>query len=177
MVRLQSLSASLLAAFTASTLALGGCAGLSSGSTTAGLVDLERPEMRQFAVANMTDLERDVRLETSDREHEKLTPALFWSGITLGTVGAVGGVVFGVLGYTTKRDLTEGYTTGLSVEERDGLVDRGKTFNTLAIAMTTLSVFGYALAIVTYGVDWNRCGPLVLKNEKRRCDVVLNSKK
>jgi hypothetical protein len=25
---------------------------------------------------------------------------------------------------------------------------------------------------VTYGVDWNRCGPLVAKNKKRRCDAL-----
>jgi hypothetical protein len=170
MLRTRSVSASLLAGFTATTLVLGGCASLDLGpSTSFAAVDLDRPEMRQFPVASMTDMERDLRLETSDRGGEKLTPALFWTGISLGTVGAVGGVAFGVLGYTTKRELIDNYQSGMSYDDRDTLSQRGKTWNALAVAMTTVSVLGYALAIVTYGVDWNRCGPLVLKNEKRRC--------
>lgn len=166
MARLQS----VLAGFTATTLMLGGCAGLSPGpSASMAAVDLDQPQMRQFAVASMTDMERDVRLETSDRKGEKLTPALFWTGITLGTVGAVGGVAFGVMGFVTKREIADGYEAGMTLDERDTLSSRGTTFNTLAVAMTTLSVLGYALAIVTYGVDWNRCGPLVVKKQKRRC--------
>jgi hypothetical protein len=156
----------LLAGFTAMMLVSSGCVGLgTSSASTVGFVDLERPEMQGFAVASMTDIERDVRLETS----EKLTPALFWTGIAVGTVGAVGGVAFGVAGYVSKRQLTDGYDNGITMDERDALTSRGQTFNTLAVAMTTIAVLGYALAIVTYGVDWNRCGPLVRKNEKRRC--------
>lgn len=175
MTRRRSMSASLLAGLTASTLVTSGCAGLglatsgSSASAGLGLVDLDRPEMRQFAVASMTDMERDVRLETSDRGGEKLTPALFWTGIGLGTLGAVGGVAFGVAGYVTKRQVTDGYAAGTTLEERDALVSRGEALNGVSIAMTTVAVFAYALAIVTYGVDWNRCGPLVAKSKRRRC--------
>jgi hypothetical protein len=165
----------VLAGLTAMTLVSSGCVGLGTGSasSTVALVDLERPEMQGFAVASMTDMERDVRLETTDKRREKLTPALFWTGISLGTVGAVGGIAFGVAGYTTKRQLNDGYAEGLTVDERDGIISRGKTFNGLAVAMTTVAVLGYALAIVTYGVDWNRCGPLVLKHKKRRCADVI----
>lgn len=170
------MSAPLLAGLTASTLVTSGCVGLGSANSAysasagVGLVDLDRPEMRQFAVASMTDMERDVRLETSDRKGEKLTPALFWTGIGLGTLGAVGGIAFGVAGYVTKRQLSDGYDAGIGLDDRDALVARGQAFNGVSIAMTTVAVFAYALAIVTYGVDWNRCGPLVAKrNEKRRC--------
>jgi hypothetical protein len=161
----------LLAGLTATMLVSSGCVGLGSGSpsATVGLVDLDRPEMQGFAVASMTDIERDVRLETTDKRREKLTPALFWSGIALGTVGAVGGIAFGTAGYLNKRELTDGYASGITMDDRDALVSRGQTFNSLAVAMSTIAVLGYALAIVTYGVDWNRCGPLVIKNEKRRC--------
>ena len=166
----RSVTASLLAGLTATTLAIGGCAGQNMGPSAGfALIDLERPEMQQFPIASMTDMERDVRLETSDRRHAKLTPALFWTGITVGTAGAAAGIAFGVMGYITKRELTDAYQTGLTIQERDDLLARGKTMNSLTIAMTAVSVIGYALAIVTYGVDWNRCGPLVLKNEKRRC--------
>lgn len=114
-------------------------------------------------------MERDVRLETGSRKSETLTPTLFWSGIAVGTIGAVGGISFGVLGFVTKNELNDAYTqgSGLTVDERDKLVSRGELYNGLTIGLTALSVLGYALAIVTYGVDWNRCGPLVEK--KRRC--------
>jgi hypothetical protein len=175
MTRLRSMSAPLLAGLTASTLVSSGCVGLGSASSATspsagfGLIDLERPEMRQFPVASMTDMERDVRLETSDRRREKLTPTLFWTGIGLGTLGAVGGVAFGVAGYVAKRQLTDSYDAGISLDDRDALVSRGQAFNGVAIAMTTIAVFAYSLAIVTYGVDWNRCGPLVAKSKKRGC--------
>lgn len=163
-----------LAALLMTSLVSSGCAGLGLGQGrelgTAALVDIDRPELQQFAVASMTDMERDVRIETGSRDGGKkpITPALFWTGIGVGTLGAVGGVAFGVLGYTTKQQLNDGYSgDGLTVEERDDLVKRGEAFNAVALAGSAIAVLGYALAIVTYGADWNRCGPLAPK--KRQC--------
>jgi hypothetical protein len=178
MTRPSSWSAPLLAGLTAAALVSTGCAGLGGASgpgagVGAGVaaVDLDRPEMRQFAVANMTELERDVRIETGDRKYEGLTPALFWTGITVGTATTAGAIVFGVLGFTTKKQLNSGYEgDGLTLDERDRLVSKGEGYNTAAVALTTVAVISYALAIVTYGVDWNRCGPLVRKSKKRHCD-------
>jgi hypothetical protein len=155
------------------TLASSGCVGLGQTSTsTAAFVDIDRPELRGFAVASMTDMERDVRLETGTRKRENITPPLFWTGIAVGSIATAGAVTFGVLGFTTKRDLQSGYEgDGLTVDERDDLVSRGQTFNSLTVAMTTIAVLGYALALVTYGVDWNTCGPLARKREARRCPV------
>ncbi len=164
---LCSLSASLTAG--ALLVSVAGCAGISSPGA-ASHVDLEAPVMRQFAVANMTDMERDVRIETGSRSNKKqVTPALFWSGIGLGTLGAVGGLGFGVAGYVTKNRLNDGYYdgSGLTVAEQEELIRNGELFNTLALTFTALSVIGYAVAIVAYGVDWNRCGPLA--ENKRRC--------
>ncbi|PRQ01194.1 hypothetical protein [Enhygromyxa salina] len=159
----------VFAGLTALTLVASGCAGLvSPGGAGLHAVDLDRPEMQQFSVASMTQLERDVRIETGDRDRPKLTPALFWTGIIVGTAGAVGSVSFGVAGFVTKNQLKTGYQDdGLTVEDRDALVNRGEAFNTAAMATAAAAVLGYALSIVTYGVDWNRCGPLVHK--RRRC--------
>ena len=159
------------ATVTAGALLVSGCAGLASPGASSH-VDLESPALRQFAVANMTDMERDVRLETGTRTNKPLTPTLFWTGIGLGTLGAIGGVGFGVAGFVTKNQLNDAYDTGggVTVDEQERLVENGQTFNTLAISFTTLAVLGYAMAIVTYGVDWNRCGPLAEK--KRRCSAL-----
>lgn len=162
-----SRSLSCIAAVTAVALLTSGCVGIASPGTTA-YVDLESPAMRQFAVANMTEMERDVRLETGERKKsESVTPALFWTGIGLGTIGAVGGVAFGVTGFVTKNQLNDAYAdgTGLTVAEHDRIVKNGDLYNTLAISFSALAVLGYSLALITYGVDWNRCGPVV---EKRR---------
>lgn len=145
-----------------------GCGSLGAEFSSVHAVDLEQPQMQQFAVAAMTDLERDVRIESSDRKREKLTPVLFWSGIAVGTAASVGAIAFGVLGFVTKGKLASGYEDGgMTVDERDQLVNRGEAYNTTAVVMTSVAVISYALSIVTYGVDWNRCGPLVEK--KRRC--------
>lgn len=165
-----SRSLSCISALTAVALLVSGCVGIESPGTSS-YVDLDSPAMRQFPVASMTQMESDVRLETGTRENkdEKLTPTLFWTGIGLGTIGAVGGVAFGVTGFVTKNQLEDSYAegSGLSVDERDRMVKNGELYNTLAISFTALAVLGYALAIVTYGVDWNRCGPVVAK--RRHC--------
>jgi hypothetical protein len=162
----------LLVGLTALTLVASGCAGLvTPGGAGLRMVDLDRPEMQQFPVAGMTQLEIDARIETGKRERPKLTPALFWTGLTVGTIGAVGAVSFGVAGFVTKNQLNSGYADGgMTIEQRDALVTRGDTYNTATMAMTAAAVLGYALAIVTYGVDWNRCGPLVHK--ARRCKAL-----
>lgn len=162
---------SVPAAVAACLLVTSGCAGLMSPSGVSR-VDLDSPPMRQFAVASMTDLERDVRLETGERGNAKITPPLYWAGIGVGTLGAVGGLAFGVAGYVTKNQVNDGYRdgAGLTLAERDRLVKNGELYNGLALGFTALSVVAYAAALVVYGVDWNRCGPLAPK--RRRCDAL-----
>jgi hypothetical protein len=174
MPRARSTRPALLSALVAAALASSGCALTSS---TAAFVDIDRPELSQFAVAAMTDMERDVRLETGSRDKgEKLTPALFWTGIGVGTATSVGAIAFGVVGFVTKNQLSDGYEgDGLTEGDRDQLVSRGQAANSVSVALTTVAVISYALSIVTYGVDWNRCGPLVRKHKTRRCDIVLGT--
>jgi hypothetical protein len=166
--RLAPITAPITAA--ALLLSVSGCAGVITPGAS-GHVDLDSPAMRSFAVASMTDLERDVRIETGSRKPtgKPVTPPLFWTGIGLGTVGAVGAIGFGVAGLMAKNDLNNAYYdgSGLTRSEQERLVERGETFNTMTYTFVAVSVIGYALALVAYAVDWNRCGPLAEK--RRRC--------
>jgi|GEM_PF-4715205 len=98
---------------------------------------------------------------------DKVTPALFWTGIALGIVGVVGVTTFVSLGVTTSREIDQGYSGGLTHMEFDDLEDRGALYNTLAKAAAGIGAIGFATSLIVYAVDWTRCGPLAPK--RRRC--------
>lgn len=163
-----------LALVTATTLLGTGCAGLGLsgsgfGQPTIVAVDLDRPEFQQFdVVRSRTSLERDARLEDGDERSRSITPPVFWSGIAVGSLGAIGTLAFSVAGRVAKDRLNDMYTDGsATLAERNQIRDRGETWNGLAIASGAVMAIGYAVAIITYGVDWNRCG--VLSAKKRHC--------
>jgi hypothetical protein len=158
-----------LAFVTATALFSTGCASLVAQPRVVA-VDLGRPELQQFdVVRSMTTLERDAGIESrSSPRGREITPPLFWSGIAVGTIGAVGTVGFSVAGRVAKDRLNGMYADGsATLEDRNQARDRGELWNGLAITSGVLMAVGYAVAIITYGVDWNRCGPLA--PTKRRC--------
>lgn len=162
-------AARMSALVTATTLLASGCAGLVEGPRVVA-VDLDRPEMQRFdVVRSMTTLERDSRIDTgSEARSRSVTPPLFWSGIAVGSLGAVGTVGFAIAGRMAKDDLNAMYEEGSgSLEERNRIRDRGETWNALVVTSAALMAAGYALALITYAVDWNRCG--VLAEKKRKC--------
>jgi hypothetical protein len=157
-----------LALVTATALFGTGCAGLVAQPSVVA-VDLGRPELQQFdVVRSRTSLEREADLGRSDSGSREITPPLFWSGIALGTLGAVGTIGFASAGRVAKDRLNAMYADGTAtLEDRNSVRDRGDLWNALTITSATLMTVGYAVAIITYGVDWNRCGPLAPK--KRHC--------
>jgi hypothetical protein len=157
---------------TATTLLGSGCAGLVEAPRIVA-VDLDRPEMRQFEVArSMTTLERDSRIETGNAERSReVTPKLFWSGIAIGSLGAVGTIGFSAAGRVAKDNLNAMYEEGSgTLDERNRIRDRGEAWNAMVVTSASLMAVGFALALITYGVDWNRCGPLAEK--KRKCKAL-----
>jgi hypothetical protein len=155
-----------LALVTATALFGTGCAGLVAQPQVVA-VDLGRPELQQFEVVSArTSLERDnPEPRSGSRE---VTPKLFWSGIGIGTIGAVGTIGFAVAGRVAKDRLNGMYADGsATLEDRDHVRDRGELWNKLAITSGVLMVLGYTVAIISYGVDWHRCGPMTVK--KPRC--------
>jgi hypothetical protein len=158
-----------LALVTATALFGTGCASLVAQPRIVA-VDLARPELQQFdVVRSRTSLERDAGIDTrSDRRSREVTPPLFWSGIAVGTLGAVGTIGFAVAGRVNKDRFNELYSNGTaSRDELQHIRDRGELWNALTITSAALMAIGYTVAIVTYGVDWNRCGKLAPK--KRGC--------
>jgi hypothetical protein len=158
-----------LALVTATTLLASGCAGLGFGEPTRVAVDLGRPEFQHFdVVRSQTSLERDLRLEDGDTRSRAITTPLFWTGVAVGTLGTIGTLGFAVAGRVSKDKLNDMYAddTGTLVD-RNQIRDRGELWNSLAITSGVLMAVGFAVAAVTYGVDWNRCGPLAPK--KRQC--------
>ncbi|EDM77063.1 hypothetical protein PPSIR1_19509 [Plesiocystis pacifica SIR-1] len=163
----------------------GGCALLGEGASagTATAVDLDAPVLDGFAVASMTDLERDVRIETGKPDRKPVTPITFWTGIGLGAAMSAASIGFGVAGYVAKNDLADAYAgdASLTEEQRDDLVSRGEAYNTTAATTAAFAAMGFAMALVSYAVDWNRCGPLVSgkrtdKKHNRRCDIVESAR-
>lgn len=166
-------AAARMSAFVTATTLLGsGCAGLVEAPRIVA-VDLDRPEMRQFEVArSMTSLERDSRIETGNTERSReVTPKLFWSGIAIGSLGAVGTIGFSAAGRVAKDNLNAMYEEGSgTLDERNRIRDRGEAWNAMVVTSASLMAVGFALALITYGVDWNRCGPLAEK--KRKCKAL-----
>ncbi len=163
---------SRLALLTATTLVVTGCAGLIDQPRMVA-VDLGRPELQEFEVVRgLTSIERDAKLETNDSPRE-ITPPLFWSGIALGSLGALGTIGFAAAGRVAKDNLNGMYSDGSgTIDDRNQIRNNGEIWNALAVTSGVLMAIGYAVAVVTYGVDWNRCGPLSRRPrtaEKRLC--------
>lgn len=123
--------------------------------------------------APASNTEREARLDAADDDgelNEKALTGSFWGGVIVGSVGAAGAVGFGVAGAVTTNQLEDGYREGMSQQERDDLVDRGETFNALAITGATLAVTGLAVAAIAHGIDATRCGPRARKRDRCRAN-------
>jgi hypothetical protein len=122
------------------------------------------------AMTERTEFERegrDTSLDDSDTKKRNVTPALMWTGVALASVGAVGTLGFGIAGRVTQGKIDDGFEDGMTRKELDDLESRGETWNTVAITSASIGLAGAVLAMVVYGVDYTRCGPLAPK--KRRC--------
>jgi hypothetical protein len=110
---------------------------------------------------------RDASRDDSATKKRNVTPPLFWTGVAVASLGAVGTVGFGIAGRVTQEKIDDGFNEGMTRAELDDLESRGETWNTLAITSASIGIAGAVLAMVVYGVDYTRCGPLAPK--KRRC--------
>ncbi len=119
-----------------------------------------------------TAVQSDKGLPGSDdaqpNRKKSITPALFWSGIIIGAIGTGATIGVAAAGYATERKIDNSFMDGISGEDHQTLVDRGKTLNKVSIATTAIALAGWFMALATYGYDYTHCGPLAPK--KRKCD-------
>lgn len=108
--------------------------------------------------------ERDARLD-------KVSPALFWTGMVVGLVGSVAAISFMVDGQVTESKIEKGYDDGFTRAERDRLQDRGDLDNTLSKVGASVGVAGFSLALIMAGIDYARCGPVT---RRRKCARLAN---
>lgn len=148
-------------------MALSGCAAL--GPSSASLASARAPSPHTLALigAPTSSTEREARLAANDDEplNPKAVRAAFWGGVITGSVGTAMTLGFGTAGAVAANRLDDGYSEGLTYDERDKLVSRGEAYNALAITGAALMVTGLTVAAITYAIDATRCGPLRQKRE------------
>lgn len=142
---------------------------LLSGASSAGSFGLgiEQPS---------SDIEREPRATKDDDERERsISPALFWTGVIIGTVG-LATLATGVgIGVSSDKKIEDGDATGLSRAARQDLVDRGELGNRVAIGGGTILFVGGSLAAIITAVDYSRCGPMISKKRRDECESTGSS--
>ncbi|MCA9587379.1 MAG: hypothetical protein KC657_18760 [Myxococcales bacterium] len=131
-------------------------------------------ELRAMVASEAAPLPSSDDRGDKRKKSRKVTPALFWTGVILGSVGGAGALGFGIAGVVTERNINNSFDdsinggAGLSKAEFDRLRNQGDTMNTLAITSAVVGLVGLALAVIVYGHDYTTCGPLAPK--RRRCE-------
>lgn len=145
-----------------------GCATMSVGPQPAVRADFD-PRI-DVPVAKISQAETS-RVGTDDADDgsrlERVSPAVFWTGMIVGFVGTATLIGFGIDGRLTEAKIEKGYDEGFTRQERDDLEDRGARANTLAGVGAGLGVAGFSMALIMAGIDYSRCGPL---SKKRKCE-------
>lgn len=170
----------LVALCVASTMSVG-CAGLQpSVSPSARLAAQGSDGGFGFAVATtQTRFETETRAarpgddgSDGDGDSRRISPALFWTGVVLGTVGAITlGTGVG-LGVATAADIRDGDAAGQSRATREDLERRGEVSNDVAITGGVLTILGLGLAAAVAGIDYSRCGPVIGKKRRSECEAL-----
>lgn len=91
------------------------------------------------------------------------TPAsvpVFWTAVITSAVASVAAIGLGIAGERQERQLEEGYRARLSERDADDHAARGRRANRWAGVSLGVAAASAAVALVTWGHDFSRCGPL-----------------
>lgn len=109
---------------------------------------------------------------TDRRASSRSTPptkAVFWSAIGLTILGGISTIALGATALHTGNQIDQGFTGEFTKAEFDKLEQRGNQLNTATIATASITAIAASIALIVYGVDYSRCGPLAPK--RRQCEA------
>lgn len=150
------------------------CAGLQPQ-----VADLPLPDQRLASIGNLgarsnfeirtlySAPEQPPPADSPPARKRAVTPILF----TLGVIGAslLGGaaVATGAASYGLRRKLDNSYfNDGLSYDDYDRLKTNGENLSDATWGLGLGAVAFAAMALISYAVDWQRCGPLAPKRRR-----------
>ncbi len=119
-----------------------------------------------YELRNQPAEPRPADAPANTQSRRPVTPILFWLGIGLVSVGGVSTIATSAAGYSTQRQLINGYHNNLTVEDRMAFESRGAGLQKAAIASVAVTVIGAVLAAAVYGYDYTNCGPLAPKRRR-----------
>lgn len=96
-----------------------------------------------------------------------VTPILFYTGVILATLTGAGAVATGAASFGLRRKLDNAYfDDGLTYDQYNTIADRGDRLSKATWGLAFLSAGFAAMALISYSIDWSRCGPLAPKRRR-----------
>lgn len=97
-----------------------------------------------------------------------VTPILFYTGVVLATLTGATAIATGAASFGLRRKLDNAYFEGggLTMAEYDRIDDRGTALGKATWGLAFLSAGFAGMALISYAVDWSRCGPLAPKRRR-----------
>lgn len=147
--------------------------GCASMATTAGVSTTRLDgSVGQLGTRTRFELEpSDARAPAAaprdDADKRAPTARLFLAGLIVGGVATAIGLGTGVGALVTERQIQRGYDDGMTRSELDDLETRGDVLGALSVTGFSLGAAGFLTSIITYGIDYTRCGPAARK--RRDC--------
>lgn len=103
----------------------------------------------------------------SDTRKRRGTTALFFLGLGVAAIAGASAIGTGVAAAAARRDLDSAYfDEALSFDDFNARVDRGERLDRATKGLAALGGIGLATALLSYGIDWIRCGPLAPKRRR-----------
>ncbi|WAS93228.1 hypothetical protein [Nannocystis punicea] len=143
--------------------------------------DLPQPDRRLASIGNLgTRSNFEIRTlyavqdpapppadDRSSKRRRPVTPILFYLGISMAVAAGVGTIATSFASYGLRRKLDDGYfEDGFGYDDYDRTVETGNRLSKASWGLGMTAVAFAAMALISYSVDWARCGPLAPKRRR-----------
>lgn len=144
-------------------------------------VELPAPDRRLASIGNLgTRSSFEIRTlyaaqdptpepARDDRRARKrpVTPILFYLGVTMAALAGGASIGTAAASYGLRRKLDDNYfEDGFDYDEYNRTVEHGDRLSKAAWGLGFTAVGFAAMALISYSVDWARCGPLAPKRRR-----------